>query len=123
MNKVLSKKTKGLEKTTNGIYYKINKKGTGRKAIPEFVVKVHYTGKLIDGTVFDSSYRRNGSSEFQLGVGQVIKSWDEGIQLLNEDDSASFLFTPDFAYGVSGAGDTIPPNAILLFDVELVSIK
>ena len=79
--------------------------------------------KLIkqDGTVFDSSFKRNQPIEFTLGVGQVIKGWDEGISLLGIGDKASFIIPSDLAYGESGAGGVIPPNAPLIFEVELIS--
>ena len=88
---------------------------TGKK------VKVHYKGMLLDGTVFDSSYKRNQPIEFTLGIGQVIKGWDEGISLLGVGDKASFIIPSDLAYGESGAGGVIPPNATLVFEVELIS--
>ena len=84
-------------------------------------VKVHYKGMLLDGTVFDSSFKRNQPIEFTLGIGQVIKGWDEGISLLGVGDKASFIIPSDLAYGESGAGGVIPPNAPLLFEVELIS--
>ena len=75
---------------------------------------------LLDGTVFDSSYKRNQPIEFTLGIGQVIKGWDEGISLLGLGDKATFIIPCELAYGQSGAGGVIPPNATLVFDVELV---
>ena len=86
-------------------------------------VKVHYKGMLLDGTVFDSSYQRNQPIEFTLGVGQVIKGWDEGISLLGIGDKASFIIPSDLAYGESGAGGVIPPGATLVFDVELIEAE
>ena len=77
---------------------------------------------LLDGTVFDSSYKRNQPIEFTLGIGQVIKGWDEGISLLGLGDKATFIIPSELAYGQSGAGGVIPPNATLVFDVELVEL-
>ena len=114
---------KGAKVTSSGLAYKIIKKGTGAKAEAGKTVSVHYTGKLSNGTKFDSSYDRNQPIEFELGRGMVIKGWDEGISLLNVGSKATFIIPPDLAYGARGAGGVIPPNATLIFDVELVEIK
>ena len=114
---------KGAKVTSSGLAYKIIKKGTGAKAEAGKTVSVHYTGKLSNGTKFDSSYDRNQPIEFELGRGRVIKGWDEGISLLNVGSKATFIIPPDLAYGARGAGGVIPPNATLIFDVELVEIK
>ena len=114
---------KGAKVTSSGLAYKIIKKGTGVKAEAGKTVSVHYTGKLSNGTKFDSSYDRNQPIEFELGRGRVIKGWDEGISLLNVGSKATFIIPPDLAYGARGAGGVIPPNATLIFDVELVEIK
>ena len=114
---------KGAKVTSSGLAYKIIKKGTGAKAEVGKTVSVHYTGKLSNGTKFDSSYDRNQPIEFELGRGRVIKGWDEGISLLNVGSKATFIIPPDLAYGARGAGGVIPPNATLIFDVELVEIK
>ena len=84
---------------------------------------MHYQGALIDGTVFDSSYKRKEPIEFQLGIGQVISGWDEGLQLLHVGDKARFVIPSDLAYGSAGAGGVIPPDATLVFDVELMDVK
>ena len=84
------------------------------------VVSIHYTGTLTDGTVFDSSYQRNEPITFSLGVGQVIAGWDEGIMLLNKGSKAKFVIPSNLAYGSQGAGGIIPPNATLIFEVELI---
>lgn len=118
----LASETKGFEKTENGLFYKVTNKGNGRKAEAGNEVAVHYTGMLLDKTVFDSSYRRNQPLHFTVGVGQVIAGWDEGILLLNEGDKARLVIPSDLAYGSRGAGGIIPPNAPLIFDVELVKI-
>ena len=85
-------------------------------------VKVHYTGKLTDGTVFDSSVSRGQPLEFNVGVGQVIRGWDEGIMQLTAGQKAILTCPPDYAYGAAGAGNVIPPNATLTFEVELIEI-
>jgi peptidyl-prolyl cis-trans isomerase A (cyclophilin A) len=78
---------------------------------------------LADGLVFDSSYERGNPIEFPLGQGQVIPGWDEGIQLLQIGDKARFVIPSHLAYGEKGAGGVIPPNAVLIFDVELIEVK
>lgn len=113
----------GCEKTTSGLYYKIIKEGSGSKAANGQSVSVHYTGKLLDGTVFDSSYRRNEPITFTLGQNQVIPGWEEGIGLLSQGASAKLVIPSGLAYGSSGAGGVIPPNATLLFEIELVAIQ
>ena len=113
----------GFSKTESGLRYKMIQEGNGKKATQGATVSVHYKGQLLDGTVFDSSYKRNEPIEFAIGVGQVIPGWDEGIQLLKVGDKARMVIPSDLAYGSSGAGGVIPPNAPLIFDVELVDVK
>ena len=113
----------GFEKTESGLRYKIIQEGDGKKAAKGDMVSVHYKGQLLDGTVFDSSYKRKEPIDFTIGVGQVISGWDEGIQLLKVGDKARLVIPSNLAYGSQGAGGVIPPNAPLLFDVELVDIK
>jgi FKBP-type peptidyl-prolyl cis-trans isomerase len=120
--KNLNNISKGFEVTSSGLRYKITDKGNGNSAVIGKNVKVHYKGQLIDGTVFDSSFKRNEPIEFTLGIGQVIKGWDEGLALLSEGDKARFIIPSELAYGEAGAGGVIPPNANLIFDVELVSV-
>lgn len=115
--------SQGFEKTSSGLRYKIEEKGNGPKAEKGQTVSVHYKGMLPDGSVFDSSYSRNQPIDFKLGKGQVISGWDEGIQLLNVGDKARFVIPSHLAYGERGAGGAIPPNATLVFDVELVKVK
>ncbi|BFZ17114.1 hypothetical protein BsWGS_20153 [Bradybaena similaris] len=86
-------------------------------------VVVHYTGTLLNGTKFDSSRDRNKPFETKIGVGQVIRGWDEGFPQLSVGEIAKLTITPDYGYGKSGAGGVIPPNATLIFDVELLNIK
>ena len=121
--KAIEELKKGSIVTKSGLAYKITKKGSGPKAEAGKTVSVHYTGKLTNGTKFDSSYDRNQPIDFPLGQGRVIKGWDEGIALLNVGSKATFIIPPDLAYGARGAGGVIPPNATLIFDVELVEIK
>ncbi|MEC8723745.1 MAG: peptidylprolyl isomerase [Bacteroidota bacterium] len=113
----------GFAKTSSGLRYKILQKGDGEKAQKNKTVSVHYKGQLSDGTVFDSSYKRNQPIEFSLGMGQVIRGWDEGVALLKVGDKARFVIPSHLAYGSRGAGGVIPPNANLIFDVELISVK
>ena len=113
----------GFEKTSSGLRYQVLQKGDGEKAQNNKTVSVHYKGQLSDGTVFDSSYKRNQPIEFSLGMGQVIRGWDEGIALLKVGDKARFVIPSHLAYGSRGAGGVIPPNANLIFDVELMSVK
>lgn len=119
---MLGEISQGFEKTSSGLRYKIQEKGTGAKAEKGKTVSVHYKGMLPDGTVFDSSYKRKQPIDFPLGEGHVIAGWDEGIQLLHEGGSARLVVPSHLAYGERGAGGVIPPNATLIFDVELVKV-
>ena len=121
--KMLKDLSKGFSKTSSGLLYKFEKENNSHKPSNGNKVKVHYKGMLLDGTVFDSSFKRNQPIEFTLGIGQVIKGWDEGISLLGVGDKASFIIPSDLAYGESGAGGVIPPNATLIFEVELISAE
>ena len=118
----LKEHVKGMTQTKSGLYYNIIEKGSDKKTDSGKNVSVHYTGMLLDGTVFDSSYQRNEPITFPVGVGQVIAGWDEGIQLLHEGDKARFVIPSELAYGNRGAGGVIPPNATLIFNVELVKV-
>ncbi|HEX8576045.1 MAG TPA: peptidylprolyl isomerase [Flavobacterium sp.] len=113
----------GFEKTESGLRYKMIQKGSGKKAENGKTVAVHYTGQLEDGKVFDSSYPRKKPIEFPLGRGNVIEGWDEGIALLQVGDKARFVIPSHLGYGSRGAGGAIPPNATLIFDVELIDVK
>ena len=113
----------GFEKTESGLRYKMIQKGSGKKAENGKVVSVHYTGQLEDGKVFDSSIPRKKPIEFPLGQGNVIEGWDEGIALLQVGDKARFVIPSHLGYGSRGAGGAIPPNATLIFDVELIDVK
>ena len=120
---LLDEVASGYDETPSGLRYKILQEGEGKKATKGATVSVHYKGQLLDGTVFDSSYKRKQPIDFSIGVGQVIPGWDEGIQLLKVGDKARFVIPSNLAYGESGAGGVIPPNATLIFDVELMSVK
>ena len=118
-----AKEIEGFDKTESGLYYKITQHGNGKKTQAGQKVAVHYTGMLLDKSVFDSSYSRRQPLNFTVGVGQVIEGWDEGILLLHEGDKARLVIPSDLAYGASGAGGVIPPHAPLIFDVELVKVN
>jgi FKBP-type peptidyl-prolyl cis-trans isomerase len=113
----------GYDETTSGLRYKILQKGNGKQATKGAKVSVHYKGQLLDGTVFDSSYKRKQPLDFNVGVGQVISGWDEGIQLLQVGAKARLVIPSNLGYGERGAGGVIPPNATLIFDVELMDVK
>ena len=113
----------GYDETPSGLRYQIIQKGEGKKATKGALVSVHYKGQLLDGTVFDSSYKRKEPIDFNVGTGQVISGWDEGIQLLQVGDKARFVIPSNLAYGSAGAGGVIPPDATLIFDVELMAVK
>jgi len=119
----LDKIATGFNKTDSGLRYQIIQEGQGLKAEKGKTVSVHYKGQLADGTVFDSSYKRNQPIDFPLGMGQVISGWDEGIQLLKVGDKARFVIPSNLGYGSQGAGGVIPPDATLIFDVELMDVK
>ncbi|WP_196894648.1 peptidylprolyl isomerase [Aureivirga marina] len=119
----LEKLSAGFKKTASGLRYQMIQEGKGPKAEAGKMVSVHYKGQLADGTVFDSSYKRKQPIDFTLGIGQVIAGWDEGIQLLKVGDKARFVIPSDLGYGSRGAGGVIPPNAVLIFDVELMKVK
>ena len=111
----------GYDETPSGLRYKILQEGNGKQATKGANVSVHYKGQLLDGTVFDSSYKRKEPIDFPVGVGQVIAGWDEGILLLKVGDKARFVIPSNLGYGERGAGGVIPPNATLIFDVELMN--
>lgn len=97
--------------------------GTGAEAVPGKTVSVHYVGMLPDGTVFDASRPRGQAFSFTLGSGQVIKGWDQGVAGMKVGGKRQLIIPPDLAYGSQGAGSSIPPNATLIFEVELLEVK
>ncbi|MFT4831369.1 MAG: peptidyl-prolyl cis-trans isomerase A (cyclophilin A) [Psychroserpens sp.] len=119
----LDKVGAGFDETPSGLRYKIIQNGSGAKAEKGQTVSVHYEGALVNGTVFDSSYKRNQPIDFELGAGQVIPGWDEGVSLLKVGDKARFVIPSNLAYGSAGAGGVIPGDATLVFDVELMKVK
>lgn len=110
----------GITVTASGLQYEVLSEGTGKQPSATDTVRCHYEGTLIDGTVFDSSYRRNEPSEF--GLNQVISGWTEGLQLMKEGAKYRFYLPYHLAYGERGAGASIPPYAALIFDVELIKV-
>ncbi|HTR81576.1 MAG TPA: FKBP-type peptidyl-prolyl cis-trans isomerase [Bacteroidota bacterium] len=109
--------------TDTGMKYEIIKEGTGPSPKRGDSVTVQYTGWLEDGTKFDSSVDRNQPFTFKLGVGQVIQGWDDGVATMKVGGISKFFIPPELGYGSRGAGGVIPPNATLIFQVELLSIK
>ena len=97
--------------------------GTGDEAVAGKTVTVNYVGTLTNGTKFDSSYDRNQPFEFHLGAGQVIKGWDQGVAGMKVGGKRKLVIPPDLGYGAQGAGNSIPPNATLVFEVELLGVK
>jgi FKBP-type peptidyl-prolyl cis-trans isomerase FklB len=116
-----NKAKEGVVALPDGLQYKILKAGTGPKPKATDTVTVNYRGTLIDGTEFDSSYKRNQPET--LGVGQVIKGWTEALQLMPVGSKWQLFIPPDLAYGSNGAGNAIGPDSTLIFEVELLSIK
>ena len=115
------KKNPAVKSTASGLYYEIVAEGSGPKPKATDTVKVHYTGKLVDGTKFDSSVDRGEPAEFPLNG--VIPGWTEGLQLIGVGGKAKLYIPSNLGYGDQGAGDKIPPGATLVFDVELLEIK
>lgn len=113
----------GYETTASGLGYKMLANGTGKKPEAGKKVKVHYRGTLEDGSVFDSSFERGQPIEFTLGVGQVIKGWDEGIQLFPVGSKGVLRIPSNLGYGAFGAPPVIPPNATLYFEIEVVGAQ
>ena len=110
----------GVTVTASGLQYEVVKEGTGRQPKASDTVRCHYEGTLIDGTVFDSSYRRGMPAEF--GLRQVIAGWTEGVQMMKEGSIFKFYIPYNLAYGERGAGADIPPYAALIFTVELINV-
>jgi peptidylprolyl isomerase len=109
--------------TKSGLKYEDLKEGTGAEAKKGDTVEVHYTGTLTNGKKFDSSLDRGQPFSFKLGAGQVIKGWDEGVAGMKVGGKRKLMIPPELGYGARGAGGVIPPNAELIFEVELLKIK
>lgn len=114
-------KREGVQTTASGLQYEVLESTLGQKPKATDTVKVHYEGTLIDGTVFDSSYKRGEPISF--GLNQVIKGWTEGVQLMSVGSKYKFFIPYQLAYGERGAGGSIPPYAALIFTVELLGIQ
>lgn len=114
-------KREGVKVTASGLQYEVLESTLGQKPKATDTVKVHYEGTLIDGTVFDSSYKRGEPISF--GLNQVIKGWTEGVQLMSVGSKYKFFIPYQLAYGERGAGGSIPPYAALIFTVELLGIQ
>ena len=111
------------EVTESGLRMIIHKEGNGKAPSVGQTVSVHYTGILEDGTQFDSSHDRGKPFSFPLGQGKVIKGWDEALALMSKGEKRTLIIPPDIGYGERGAGGRIPPNATLIFEVELIDFK
>ncbi len=112
-----------MVKTSSGLQYADLVVGNGREAHAGETATVHYTGTLVDGTKFDSSKDRNKPFSFRLGAGHVIKGWDEGVEGMKIGGTRKLVIPPELGYGARGAGSTIPPNATLIFEVELLDLR
>jgi FKBP-type peptidyl-prolyl cis-trans isomerase len=111
-----------MEETESGLRYEVLKEGTGAVVRPGQTAVVHYTGWLPDGTKFDSSRDRGEPFGFPVGAGQVIQGWDEGVAGMAIGEERKLVIPPALGYGPAGAGDVIPPNSTLVFDIELLDI-
>jgi FKBP-type peptidyl-prolyl cis-trans isomerase len=114
-------KKEGIKVTASGLQYEVIREGTGPKPGPTTTVEVHYEGRLINGSVFDSSYQRNETISFPLN--RVIPGWTEGLQLMPTGSKYRLYIPSELGYGARGAGGDIPPHAALIFDVELISLR
>ncbi|MDA8792755.1 FKBP-type peptidyl-prolyl cis-trans isomerase [Bacteriovoracaceae bacterium] len=116
----VNQKADGVTVTSTGLQYKVVTSGTGKSPSNEDSVEVHYEGSLVDGTIFDSSYKRGQTTSFP--VNGVIPGWTEALQLMKEGDVWELAIPSEIAYGEQGAGQVIPPHAVLKFKVELIKV-
>lgn len=116
-----NKLKEGVKTTASGLQYVVEKEGTGARPTAEDEVTVHYTGRLLDGTVFDSSVNRGEPATFPLN--RVIPGWTEGVQLMKEGAKYTFFIPSDLAYGPQGIPNAIPPHSTLIFEVELIKVN
>ncbi len=116
-----NKTQEGVKVTASGLQYKVLTEGSGKQPKATDTVEVHYRGTLIDGTEFDSSYKRNQSISFPLNG--VIAGWTEGLQLMKEGSKYKLFIPSELGYGAQGTGNVIYPNATLIFEVELIKVK
>jgi peptidylprolyl isomerase len=123
LTSVIKKRWPNAVRTSSGMYYVVSQKGSGNKCSKKQTATVHYTGWLMDGTKFDSSVDRKKPFTFTVGMGQVISGWDEAVMDMNKGEKRTIILPPDLAYGERGAGGVIPPDATLVFDVELIDFK
>ncbi|MBQ1276768.1 MAG: peptidylprolyl isomerase [Flavobacteriales bacterium] len=120
---MLEKLSVGFEKKESGLRIRVDKAGEGPVIKAGQVAKVHYTGKFPDGRIFDSSVRRNEPFDLPVGAGRVIPGWDEALQLMHKGEKVTVILPPHLAYGEWGAGGIIPPNATLVFEIEVLDVK
>jgi FKBP-type peptidyl-prolyl cis-trans isomerase len=123
INRYIAEKNLQMTKTSSGLYYQYMVKTQNRHVKAGDIVSVHYTGYLLDGTVFDSSIPRNQPFEFTVGDGMVIKGWDEALQLMEIGDALKIIIPYQLGYGESGAPPTIPAYSPLVFEIQLLTIK
>lgn len=120
----MAENTKNQAVTTeSGLTYIVTKQGDGDHVQAGDTVSVNYTGLLTNGALFDSSLARNEPFSFPVGEGMVIRGWDEGLQYLHVGDHATLIIPPEIGYGASGAGGVIPPNATLIFIIEVLGVE
>jgi FKBP-type peptidyl-prolyl cis-trans isomerase len=110
-------------KTSSGIYHSVQTAGTGQQVQAGKTVTVHYIGRFMNGQIFDSSYKTGSPFNFKVNAGQVIKGWDEGLQLMQKGEKALLYIPSGLAYGLKGAGNTIPPNTVLKFEITVLDIN